>query len=443
MKLSNLFTYFTDTIFLRDESRYRKGSVRWAVRQYKLLFYTARGLRSHGTILRSTALTYYTLMSVVPILALIFALVKGFGLVDGLVGSLYSVFPQSPEIVDYVVDFAEKALARTQGSVVAVVGIIMLFWSVVKVFSSIESAFNNIWEVKISRSVTRQYTDYVAVVVVVPLLWVMFGSVSGYVGEMIVPAGSPAAEWLSRAGSLVLTWAMFTLLYIVVPNTRVRFGAAFTAGVVAGTAFMLFQWGYVYLQSWMSSYNAIYGSFAALPLFLIWLQTSWQILLFGGELSFAYQNIDKFAEERESLLVSYDNRRKVMLAVMLVVVDRFCGAEGGAVTASEVRRTLNLPTRIVNSTLYSLARAGLLIVVRGDDNESEDRFTPSRDVTSLTVYDVLEAVEQRSRSGLDTATNPYLHRMCDALERVKETARGSGDNLLLTSIAARMKHGGK
>lgn len=439
MNFSEIFTFFTDTIFRRDESRYRRAWVRWLVRQYKLFFYTARGLRSHGTLLRSTALTYYTLMSIVPILALIFAIVKGFGLIDRLVGNLYALFPQTPEIVDYVVDFAEKALARTQGSVVAIVGIVTLFWSVVKVFSSIERAFNNIWEVKISRSVTRQYTDYVAVVVVVPLLWVMGSSIGGYAEELLGMEESPAMEWLSRGCTLLVTWAMFTLLYIVVPNTKVRFVSALMAGAVAGVTFVLFQWGYVYLQRWMSSYNAIYGSFAALPLFLVWLQTSWQILLFGGELSFAYQNIDKFDEERESLLVSYDNRRKVMLAVMLVVVERFCSADGGAVTASEVRRTLNLPTRIVNNTLYALARAGLLIVVRGDDSETEDRFTPARDVAALTVYDVLEAVEQRSRSGLDTSSSRYLDRMCSVLEQVKDTARGSEGNMTLRSIADRMK----
>ena len=111
---------------------------------------------------------------------------------------------------------------------------------------------------------------------------------------------------------------MFTLLYLIIPNAKVRFGSALMAGIVAGSFFLFFQWGYVYLQRWMASYNAIYGSFVALPLLLIWLQTSWQIFLFGGELSFAYQNIARFGEERESLLVSYDQRRKILLAVMLL-----------------------------------------------------------------------------------------------------------------------------
>ena len=149
------------------------------------------------------------------------------------------------------------------------------------------------------------------------------------------------------------------MLYTAIPNTKVRFRSALTAGVVAGTLFMLFQWGYVYLQRWMTSYNAIYGSFAALPLFLIWMQTSWQILLFGGELSFAYQNVARFAVERESLRISYDRRRRAMLAVMVVAARRFCAAQGST-GPEEIRGQLGLPTRLVNDLLYELAKACLL-----------------------------------------------------------------------------------
>jgi len=113
---------------------------------------------------RSAALTFYTLMSIVPIAALVFAVVKGFGLADGLMQNLYSLFPHNREVVDYLITFADKALAAAQGGVVAFVGIVMLFWAVVRVFGSVEEAFNNIWEVKVSRSFTRQFTDYIAVV---------------------------------------------------------------------------------------------------------------------------------------------------------------------------------------------------------------------------------------------------------------------------------------
>ena len=214
---------------------------------------------------------------------------------------------------------------------------------------------------------------------------------------------------------MVVIWVMFTFLYIVIPNARVRFGSALMAGIVAGTIFLLFQWGYVYVQRWMTSYNAIYGSFAALPLLLIWMQTSWEILLFGGELSFAYQNIARFGEERESLLISYDQRRKVLLAVMLTVVRNFRD-RGGALPADEIRERLDLPTRIVNDVLFQLVQAGQLIAVRSGDGERETAFTPAHDIASMTVYGVLEAVERSGQTTFDLGQTPELARIDRELE---------------------------
>lgn len=433
MKPNELFTYFTDTIFRRDIAEWRNPTVRWLVRQYKLLFYTARGLQEHGTIIRSAALTFYTLMSLVPIVAVVFAVVKGFGLADRLVDNLYGLFPQSPEIVDYLIEFAEKALARTQGGVVAAVALATLFWAVIRVFGSIENAFNNIWEVKVERSITRQYTDYIAVVLIVPILWIVANTLGSYAQQQLGFDDSWYYTLLSRLASLAVVWMMFTLLYIVIPNARVRFGSALTAGIVAGTLFLGFQWGYLYLQRWMTSYNAIYGSFAALPLFLVWLQTSWQILLFGGELSFAYQHVARFDEERESLLVSYDQRRKILLAAMLCVVRHFRD-RGGALPADAVRTHLALPTRIVNDVLFQLVQAGQLIAVRSGDGERDVAYAPAHDIATLTLYGVLDAVECSGPTRFDFAATPDLARVSREVERLKAGVHGAPENVKLTDL---------
>ncbi len=432
-ELKKLFVFFTDTIFRLDLREWHNPVARWLVRQYRLLFYTARGLVEHGTMIRSAALTFYTLMSLVPIIAVVFAIVKGFGLADRLIDNLYGLFPQNPEIVDYLVGFAERALARTQGGIVAAVALLTLFWAVIKVFSSIENAFNNIWEVKVERSITRQYTDYIAVVLIVPILWIVANAVGNYAQELWGVHGSWYFTVLSRLASLVVIWVMFTLLYMIIPNARVRFTSALTAGMVAGTFFLLFQWGYVYLQRWMTSYNAIYGSFVALPLLLVWLQTSWQILLFGGELSFAYQNIARFGEERESLLISYDQRRKILLAAMVLVIRHFRD-KGGAYPADEIRDRLGLPTRIVNDVLFQLVQAGQLIAVRNGDGDREVAYSPAHDISTLTVYGILEAVEHCGQMHFDLAATPDLSRVDCELERLKRSARDSQENVLLTDL---------
>ena len=435
MRLSDIITFFTDTVFRKGAGEYRNPVARWAVRQYKLLFYTVQGLSSHGTMVRSAALTFYTLMSLVPVVALVFAVVKGFGLAEGLEQNLYEVLPQSPEVIDYVVGFAQKALARTQGGWVALVGVLTLFWAVIKVFGSIEDAFNNIWEVRSTRSAARKYGDYIAVVVVAPILWVISSSMGNYAAEILGVAGSPALEVLSRAGSLVVAWVMFTFIYVVLPSTKVRFTAALTAGVVAGTAFVLFQWGYVYLQRWMTSYNAIYGSFAALPLFLLWMQISWEILLLGGELSFAYQNVARFDEERESLLGSYDCRRKLMVGVMLLVSRAF--REGrGAVSFSEIRDRLDVPTRIMNNILYTLVQARMLSEIRTEGTDYDLEYAPARDISTLRVYDILSAVDSHGfgRDTIDMRSNRELRRCAEVVERLKDVTRASAENVLLTEL---------
>ena len=435
MRFSDIITFFTDTVFRKSAGDFRNPVARWAVRQYKLLFYTVQGLSSHGTMVRSAALTFYTLMSLVPVVALVFAVVKGFGLADGLEQNLYEVLPQSPEVIDYVVDFAQKALARTQGGWVALVGVLTLFWAVIKVFGSIEDAFNNIWEVKGTRSAARKYSDYIAVVVIAPILWVVSSSFGNYAAEILGVAGSPALEVLSRAASLAVTWVMFTFIYVVLPSTKVRLTSALTAGIVAGTVFLLFQWGYVYLQRWMTSYNAIYGSFAALPLFLLWMQISWEILLLGGELSFAYQNAARFDEERESLLVSYDCRRKLMVGVMVLVSRAFRDGRG-AVSFSEIRDRLDVPTRIMNNILFTLVQARMLNEIRTEGTEYDLEYAPARDISQLRVYDVLEAVDSHGfgRDTIDMRTNRELRRGAEAVERLKAVTRASDRNVRIVDL---------
>ena len=434
MKLKDIIFFFTDTIFRKKPDEYKNPVVRWAARQYKLIFYTIQGLSQHGTMIRSAAMTFYTLISIVPIVALVFAVVKGFGLVDGLVENLYSIFPQMPEVVDYVVEFAQKTLARTQGGWVAAISLVTLFWSVIRVFGSVEDAFNNIWEVKSTRSIARKYSDYIAIVIIAPILWIVASSAGTYMNEIF---GVNESAWLQAASKLfsfVITWVMFTFLYIVLPNTKVRFGSAVISAIIAGSTFLLFQWGYVFLQKWMTSYNAIYGSFAALPLFLIWLQTSWQILLLGGELSFAFQNIQRFDEERESLLASYDCRRKLMLGVMVIVGRSFRDGKG-AVPVTEIRDRLALPTRILSNILFTLVSAGMLNEIRREGSEYDMRYSPARDISSLRVYDILEAVDNQGfgRDNIDLKGDD-LDICATTIDDLKEITRSSEQNIKLIDL---------
>lgn len=433
MNISSLYTLFTDTIFRRKEEEWHNSFVRMAVRLYKLLYYMVRGLLSHGTLVRSAALTYYTIMSLVPIIAVAFAVVKGFGLADGLTASLYGLFPQSPEVIDYLLSFAENALARTRGGLVAAVALVALFWAIIQMFSSIENAFNNIWEVKTSRSIARQWSDYLAVILIVPLFWIVANAVGRFAEEMLGFDDSWYFVLLSKLMSMLFIWVMFTLLYLIIPNAKVKWRSALTAGIAAGTVFLLFQWGYVYAQKAMTSYNAIYGSFAALPLFLIWLQISWEIFLIGGELSFTYQNIARFGEEHEWMKISYDQRRKVMLAAMLLVVRHFRD-RGGSMPLEAIQRDLNLPTRVVNDILFQLTRSGQLIEVHKSEDERSASYAPAYDIAQMTVYGLLQAVEQHGDRALEFDPSSDVEHVEEVLDKLTEEALHSSKNVKLTDL---------
>ncbi len=406
----------------------------WTVRPLKLIIYTLEGLMAHGTMDMSAALTFYTLISLVPVLALVFAVVKSFGLAESLVENLYSLLPQMPEVVDYVVDFATKALARTRGGLMATVSLVTLFWAVIRMFESIEANFNKIWEVKSTRNLVRKYSDYITVVIIAPLLWIVATSIGSYAREMLGVDGSVWLQVGSKVLSLLVVCAMFTLIYMVIPNCKVRLHSATLAGLMAGTCFFLFQALYVYLIKWMTSYNAIYGSFAALPLFMLWMQNSWSILLIGCELSFAIQNEKRFDEERTLPSLSHDVSRKLMLATVAYVARAFRRGEG-AVPMIAIREQLSLPTRTVSKLISTLVAAEVLNEVRCDEEEYDVAYAPARDVTTLRVSDVLEAIDNYA----DGATEPMCHsvearRAEECVEALKLALREADSNELVINL---------
>lgn len=434
--IKRLIHFIKEGIWLKNEREYRSRFVRWGVRQIKVLILTIRGSGEHNLAITSAALTFYTLMSIVPIAAMIFGIVKGFGVQTSFEEYLYERFPESSEVITQILHFANNLLERTRGGIIAATGFVVLVWAVLRVFGNVEAAFNTIWEVRRSRSMARKLSDYLVIVFVSPILWIISNSISIFIRRQLDSLSGPSAfvDVLYGLLSVVVIWVMFTFIYRVMPNTRVRVRCALSAGIVAGTAFQVFQFVYVYLQSWMTSYNAIYGSLAALPLFLIWMQTSWQILLFGAELSFAFQNISLYEQERQSLHMSYGHRLQVLVAAMLTVTRHFADNKG-PITSEEVAHQLGMPIRIVRDVMFDLENAGLLSSVQHPVNEKVNYYIPARDIHNLTLVEVVQSVEQHGGSAdFDLSSNTTLKRVGDALAAMRAENERSKSNILLMSI---------
>ncbi len=386
---------------------------------------------------KASALTYSTLLAIVPILAIVFAIARGFGFDDIIREQIMTTFGGQTEAVNVILQFVNSYLSETKSGVFIGVGLILLLWTVLNLVNSLEITFNRIWQVKKARSMYRKITDYSSMLLLIPLLLVVSGGLSIYMSTALKHVQdyallAPLGKFLIRLIPFALTWFMFTGLYIFMPNTKVKLRNAAIAGVIAGTAFQIFQLAYIYIQSRLTSYNAIYGSFAAVPLFLIWMQSSWQIVLFGAELSFAYQNIQKFEYEKQAREMSYEYHKKALVVVMYQIVNHFINKSGG-VSSETIAGALNLPLRVVRDAIYDLEKVGLIASIVSKE-EKVNLYVPARDVHTLRVYDVVHQVEAAGKASFDTQQSSEFQWADSVLNRLERVVAESDDNVLLKDL---------
>lgn len=377
----------------------RKGFI---VRQLRVMSLAVKGFNEDQCLVKASALTFYMLFSIVPILALLFAIAKGFGMQEKLEANLLAKFGQYRDVLTQAFDYANKMLATTQGGVIAGVGVILLLYSVLKLLSSIEDNFNEIWQIKKGRTIIRKVTDYLAIMVFAPILIVASGAMSVFLKAQVDGAMQGFA-WLQQIDfvgtfflkllGIFLMGCLFTFIYMVLPNTKVHLRSALIAGLISAIAFDLLQWAYINFQVGVVRYNAIYGSFAALPLFLVWMQYSWFIVLFGAELSFAYQNVDHYELESEIQSISPRYRRVISLLVANLVVKNFI-AGNKPLNAVEISAKLDLPIRLARDIISDFTETGIFNEVKTGD-EKDFSYQPGISEEKLTCKYILDKIDTK------------------------------------------------
>lgn len=362
------------------------------VRLIKTLNLSVRTFLNSELQSKAAALTYNIVLSIVPLMALLFAIGRGFGLQDILEKQMFEYFPAQHEAIKWAFGFVDSYLKQASGGIFVGVGIIFLFWSLISLLGAIEKNFNSIWGQRVNRSLFRKITDYTAVVVLIPVLIICSSGLSIFMSNSI--QGFFKIEilsiWLSRLldlSPLVLTCLAFTLSFYIIPNTKVKFKYAAISGIISGVAFQILQYLFVSGQMYVSKYNAIYGSFAFLPLLLIWLQLSWLIALFGCALTYASQNVFRlnFAEEYSD--ISIRSRQYLITVVMAVCVQRFSKGDT-PLTIEQISELYNLPIPHVTMTVEKLHRVGLVndVVVSKDSIA----IAPALDCHNLTIGRLLK-----------------------------------------------------
>ncbi|MFN8257811.1 MAG: YihY/virulence factor BrkB family protein [Bacteroidales bacterium] len=400
---------------------------RYGINIVKVIILAFNGFKKDECPIRSSALTYFSLLSIVPVIAVGFAIAKGFGLEALLEEEIRKNLASQQEVMEYLLKFSNSILNSTKGGILAVISIGFLLYTVLRLFEHIESAVNTIWNIEKSRSFVRKFTDYLSIVLIAPILLVLAGTVNVYITTVVkdISKEMSVLKFLSpvilnslRLSPYVIIWLLFTTMYIIMPNKRVKLKNAIFAGILAGTAYQLLQFYYINLQIGFSRYNAIYGSFAALPLFLIWMQLSWLIFLFGAEIASALDNMRSYGIKKDYLDLSQAKKRLLSILVLKKIVNFFSKGEvipDSLLLANEIR----LPVQYLHHITEQLVKSNLVtrVII---ENEGITGFQPAKDIGGLSLAEVFER--------LDTMGDDKIHVNQDIdLELVNKNLQGLMD----------------
>ena len=411
------------------------------IKQLRIIVLAARGFANDKVQLRASALTFYSLLSVIPVVAIAFAIAKGFGLDQNLEQLVTKEFQAHQEVLNWLILNARNALQETKGGYIAGVGIIILFWSVMELLDQIEKSFNHIWQIRSSRTWYRKFTDYLTIMLIAPVFIILSSSITVFVSTElsdfmtrapILDFFKPVVSFLVRFVPYFLSWITLTILFIIMPNTKVKFVPALVSGIITGTILQILQWLYIDLQFGITKLSTIYGSFAAIPLFILWLQSSWIIVLLGAELSFANQNVSRYEFESEALNISNYQKRALVLMIMHMIIRNFSMGEK-PISAEKITGTLKIPVRLVRDILQDLTNAKMVSIIH--ENEHEERlYQPSMDINKLTVNFVLSRLDKKGTEYHIVVKNKEYDKVISMLEKFDKLMAKSDSNILIKDI---------
>jgi len=359
----------------------------------KTVFIAIRGYIDDKLSVKASALTYSILFAAVPLIALLISISKGFGVEKMIESTLNETFLGKYGLVPEIMSFVEKYLQTMGGGLFMGIGIVILLWSVLSFFMQVETAFNEIWQVKKSRSIFRQFTIYFSAIIIIPVLIAFSSGFSVYIttklsNSFLYDVLSPLLSFGVKLVPYVVNWIVFTLLYMMMPNTKVKFVNALIAGLFTGTIFLIFQNLYISGQINLTRYNAVYGGFAAIPLLLFFIYISCLIILLGAEISYALQNIHFFDFETDTKNISFRYKNFITLFITYLVVKRFENEEP-PLSSDDIVKNYVLPIRLVNSILTQLTDSKVFVEV-ADDTRRLNTYQPAFDINSLTISKLFE-----------------------------------------------------
>ncbi len=385
---------------------------------------------------RAASLVYSTLLAIVPAFALLFAIGRGFGLQKLLTDELYRFFPAQSQAIKTALGFVDSYLNQASQGLFVGIGIVLLLWTLISLLSSIEDAFNALWGIKTGRNLYRKITDYTAICLLVPVLMVCSAGISIFMatamntvfGDTML---SPVVNLVLDCAPFFLCCVAFTLSFLIIPNTHVRFKYAAISGVICGIAFQLVQTLFINGQIYVAKYNAIYGSFAFLPLILVWLQLSWLILLFGCTLTFSLQNIFHFTYSEDSDMIAPRYMRKMVIVTAAIISSRF--RQGlPPCTLGEISANYGLPIRLLTRIASTLHTAGIIYYIEAKGEERA--VAPAVELATFTIGDLLARVEEEGSNNFIPNFDTRYPKAVEVADGISDAEVHQGSKTLLADI---------
>lgn len=359
----------------------------------------------------ASSLTYSTLLAIVPVVAVIFAIARGFGYNKYIEEWFRQILISQPQVSDVIIGFVNSYLVHTKSGIVFGFGLVFMLWTIIMLTRNIEQTFNDIWGIYRQRSPFRTLTDYLAIFFILPIVIILISGIMLWVATLNrIMSGYYVIGWLVEVCINILPvlalWGIILLLYVLMPNTHVRWQSALIPALGATICMQLLQLFYIHSQMWVSSYNAIYGSFAALPLFMMWLQFTWTIILIGAELTFTNQNLEDL---RTNINIHHISQRH-RIVLCAIIMSHICKRQRDGhkpMTMLEIKNEVALPSRVLSELLYALQRGNMLIEISNNNGQSSS-YIPAESIENLTMGMLISRLESLHPWSLDVELRHFL-----------------------------------
>ncbi len=412
---------------------------KWWINVLRTLNLSVNSFLNRDIQTQACAMTYRTMLAVVPALAMFIAIGRGFGIQSVLQQELLSLFPAQKVAISYAMNFVDSYLQQTSEGIFLGVGIAFLLWTLISLISNVEDTFNYIWGQKTGRSLWRKISDYTTMLLILPVLMISASGISLLLSTTLSTIFhfsfmTPVITGFLEGLKVLMTFLFFAAAYMLIPNARVKFSNAFISGALAGTGFLVLQWLFVSGTLYVTKYNAIYGSFAFLPLMLIWMQLAWVICLAGAVVCYSSQNVFAFSLDNEVSNISSRYHGMVTLAITAVITRRFIEHDKPA-TAHDLMNVYDLPARLVTGITDRLVAAGIINRVLMPENKDEYGFQLATDPSGLTVASLTAQLYSMGNSDFIPDFSTNFPGIAPAFAKIEKAFAGVASDMLIADFA--------